>query len=199
MVKLALTSTLIFLLMSVVYLKTPSYYKYEISDWFGRLFAPSFDTLLDDLKVRDQTEIISEYKNLGYKLKCYGNLRPNEKIGESDDYLCWALISSAFDGVPARLVTFFFSKNRLHHVRLEFPESSLARIQTHLSQSPVNLDSLPKFDFGVDDKGIPLKVWKVKRGLVTTSDSTSFKGHAIVLWTSTQSILERVISKRTKP
>jgi len=196
-VKLVLISTLIFLLLSVIYLKTPSHYRYEITDWFGRLFAPSFDTALDDLAVREQLVVISEYKKLGYKLKCYGNLRPNEKIGESDDYLCWGLISSAFEGVPARLVTFFFTKNELHHVRLEFPESSLSRVQDYLSQIPLSLDNLPIFDFGVDDKGVPLKVWKVKKGLVTTSNSTSFKGHSIVLWSSTRSIVERA-SKRQK-
>ena len=47
------------------------------------------------ISAQSQSEIISHYRSQGYRLRCYGDLGPRERI-RNDDYLCLAPISSAF-------------------------------------------------------------------------------------------------------
>jgi len=171
----------------VAYKYLPNQYKYEVNDWFSSLGAPSFIESPDYFSARNQSDIIREYQNRNYQLKCYGNLRHEEKISKQDDYLCFAYISSAYDNIPAKLVTFFFSKNKLSHVRLEVPDSSFSKLQNYLARKLANyprLDLLPNHNFGTDNFGNPLMVWAVKEGLITTSTISTAGQNEVLLWSS---------------
>lgn len=185
--KLIIIAVTIFLGASAIFEKSPLHLKHEISDWFSRLGTPNFIVALDSFTSTDQSETIREYKNRGHELNCYGNLRREEKIGSATDYLCYAYINSAYDNIPARLVTFFFSESRLTHIRIEFPGSSFAKLHDFLNRYLAKyqrLDLLPQYDFGPDNFGNPLMVWKVKKGIVTTSAVHSEGQHAVLLWSN---------------
>ncbi len=124
--KLILLCAAIFFGALAIFEKSPLNVKYEISDWFSRLGTPDFITALDSISSRDQSETIREYKNRGHELTCYGDLRKEDKIGSATDYLCYAYISSAYDNIPARLVTFFFNRHSTLANRTQFIKTSIS-------------------------------------------------------------------------
>lgn len=187
LLKLAFIAALMVGLGIFCYDRLPKTYRYEIQDWYARLGEPVLIESPDSFTKRPQNDLIREYKNRGHKLKCYGNLQKEERIVAQNDYLCSAHINTAYDGIPARLVTFFFIKGELSDVRIEFPSSSFKKVQSYLARLLVNrqrLDTLPQYNFGVDNMGGKLMVWAVPNGLLITSDSQVPGDIVVLLWTS---------------
>lgn len=168
--------------------------RYEIEDSFERISSPDFNVPLNNVSSRNKNDIISEFTNKGYNLKCYGDLRKEEKVGKYNDYVCWAVIKSLYNNIPARRITFYFYKNNLAHVRIEFPESSFDKLYEKLSLQ-LN-DTHSAFNFKSDKYGQKLKVWKVKGGIVTTSRVKTPNQYNIVLWTASHILLKSAIDKK---
>lgn len=150
--------------------------------------APGFMESPDQISAQRQDEIISRYTNQGYRLKCYGDLGPRERI-RHDDYLCLAPISSAFADIPASQVVFFFRKGRLNHVRFLFPPSSFEPLKYYLSTGLYNARRLQEArfgDFGLDPSGNSLVVWKTPHGLLTATESNRANDPVVVLWSARQ-------------
>jgi hypothetical protein len=187
LIKTIILGALLFGVLFAVYTGLPKQYRYEVDDWYHGLMAPKFIDSPDHFSPRDQADLIREYENRQYKLKCYGNLRTEEKIAKTDDYSCNAFISSAFDNVPAKQVTFFFSRNKLSHVRMEFPEKSYVKLNDYLNRKLADfprLDQKPGFKFGTDNFGKPLMVWAVREGLITTSAQSTAGQTQLLLWSA---------------
>lgn len=171
--------------------RLPKTYRYEIEDWYAGLGEPAFIESPDSFTNRPQDDLIREYKNRGHKLTCYGDLQKEERIVSQNDYLCSAHISKAYDGIPARLVTFFFTHGELSDVRIEFPSSSFEKLQSYLSRKLADrqrLDTLPQYNFGTDNMGSKLMVWAVPNGLLITSDTAVPGDNTVLLWTSRTSL-----------
>lgn len=169
------------------YNRLPIIYKHEMEDWYARLGEPAFVEAPDSFTTRLQEDVIREYTKRGHKLTCYGNLQKEDRVSVENDYLCFAHINTAYDGIPARMVTFFFSKSELSDVRIEFPSSSYDKLQSYLSRKLANsqrLDLLPFFDFGTDNMGGKLMVWRVPEGILVTSDSRVKGDITVLLWTN---------------
>ncbi|SER02640.1 hypothetical protein SAMN03080615_03662 [Amphritea atlantica] len=184
--KLISISVVIFFAGSATYTNLPLHFKYEISNWFSRIGTPDFIVALDSLSSRKQSDILREYKNRGHELKCYGNPKKEQRIGKSD-YVCDAYIGSAFDNIPARLVSFFFYKNKLTNIRIEFPGSSFGKVQDFLGRKLARyprLDLQKQHDFGTNIFGKPIMVWAVKHGFVATSAEETPGQKVILLWSS---------------
>jgi hypothetical protein len=163
----------------------PLHYQHEITDWYARLGTPTYSESPDYFSRRDQASIIRENEARGHKLKCYGNLRHAERITAQDDYLCSANISNAYDNIPARLVTFFFSKNELTNVRIEFAAGSFDRLDDYLSRKLADyprLDKEPGAKHGTDPFGKKLAVWRVKDGLIIAASEDTPGQNPIILW-----------------
>lgn len=187
LLKLVFIAALVVGLGIFCYDRLPKTYRYEIEDWYARIGEPVLIESPDSFTNRPQDDLIREYKNRGHKLKCYGNLQKEERIAAQNDYLCNAHINTAYDGIPARLVTFLFTKGVLSDVRIEFPSSSFKKVQSYLSRLLVNrkrLDTLRQYNFGVDNMGGKLMVWEVPNGLLITSDSQVPGDIVVILWTS---------------
>lgn len=155
--------------------------------------APDFTETPDQISAQSQSEIISRYTELGYRLKCYGDLGPQERI-RNDDYLCLAPIRSAFADIPASQVIFFFKGERLSHVRFQFPPSSFEPLQRYLSTGMQNAKRLreSKFgDFGLDPSGNNLVAWGTPSGLLTTTESNHAGEPVIVLWSAKQNFARK--------
>ncbi|MBK7664228.1 MAG: hypothetical protein IPJ21_11910 [Sterolibacteriaceae bacterium] len=184
-VRLLILGGLLFAALVLAQRVLPDRYRNDFTDWLGRLTAPNFDWPPDAMARSAQAPLISEYQRRGYRLKCYGSLRTEYKIGKNDDYLCWSLIKSAYDNIPARMVTFFFAKEELTFVRLEFPESSFDRLQDYLRRRLADkprIDQIPGQRIGTDVFGKPLMVWLAPDGLVTTSAESTPEQPITLLW-----------------
>lgn len=148
--------------------------------------APGFMETPEQISSQSQSEIINHYTSQGYRLKCYGDLGPRERI-RNDDYLCLAPISSAFAEIPASQVVFFFKKERLNHVRFLFPSSSFEPLRGYLSTWQENARRLPESrfgDFGLDPSGNNLVVWKTQYGLLTATETNRAGEPVVVLWSA---------------
>jgi ribosomal protein L32 len=163
----------------------PKNIRYEITDWFEGLNTPNFDHPPNKFNGLTQADIIREYEGRGYKLDCYGNLHQDERVSKSDDYACWMPINSAYNNIPARMVTFFFSDGQLNHARIEFPYSSFEQVQEFLEKKLVSerrLDSLTQYRGHTDSYGEALKMWEVTDGYLKTSNKPTPGRSFILLW-----------------
>lgn len=167
---------------SLTYERIPLHYKHAISDWYDRQRTPNYIQAPDLYTARDKASVVRELEESGHKLKCYGNLGDRERIDKNDDSLCSAHISTAYNDIPARLVTFFFAKEKLNHVRIEFAGESFEQLQDYLSTNLTSYRRLDKAPWARFDKG--LMVWKVKDGLVVASSEKFERGNPIILWSS---------------
>jgi len=186
------------------YLFLPAHVQDELQDAVKRPFAPNFVLPPNQMKSARQDDWIAEYRNRGYDLHCYGNLRPEEQASKDDDYNCWGIIKSAYDNIPARMVVFWFRKGELQHIKIDFPESSFASLQDFLGrhfEGITRLDQSPSSRFGKDVYGKPLMVWATKHGIVVTSNAPTSGQPLTLLWTSsekmTRDIMAGLLSRAT--
>ena len=182
LLKLTLLAVVLFATGMITYEKLPLSYKYAISDWYDRQGTPNYVQAPDLFTSSDQASVVRELEESGHKLKCYGNLGDRERIDKNDDYLCSAHIATAYNDIPARLITFFFANEKLNHVRIEFASESFEQLQDYLSTNLTSYKRLDKSPWARFDKG--LMVWKVKDGLVVASSEKFEGGNPIILWSS---------------
>jgi hypothetical protein len=179
-----------FLLVIGFFLTTTAYllrnnFRDEISDWIDSRNAPNFELSPDEFPTQSQSDIIREYNDRGYTLHCYGNLQPEEKASDSDDYVCWIPIRSAYNNIPAQKVAFFFSEEKVNHVRLDFADSSFKQVQQFLQKKMINqqrLDLLPQYSTRTDTFGEPVMIWDIEDGVLQTSAKPTPGRFFIVLW-----------------
>lgn len=161
----------------------PKEMRHDMEDRFERLvYGKNFDWPPDGFKAQAQADLVEELRRKGYRLKCYDDPRPEEKIAPRDDYFCWFVVRSAYDNVPAKAVTLTFAKGRLANVKVEFPDSSFRKLDDYLSR---RLERYPHSD-GVsrDIFGKPITVWQVSNALVMTSAEPTEDQPLTVLWSS---------------
>ncbi|MDD3598032.1 hypothetical protein [Sulfuricurvum sp.] len=162
--------------------------KYEAEDARERQFTPDLQIELKSLTNKDQSEVIEEYRHQGLNLRCFSNLRPEEKISQQDDYLCWAVTKNIFN-IPSRNMAIFFSEKKLTNVRLEFPESSFNLVQSYLNTT---LGEKPRLDLIPGDTiDSSIMSWKVDHGIVNTNKNTDDK--ILITWSS-----EKVLSPEAR-
>ena len=182
---------------SASYLALPGSVKYALQDAVKRPFAPNFDLPLNQMKSARQDDWIAEYRNRGYDLHCYGNLRPEEQASKDDDYNCWGVIKSAYDNIPARMIVFWFRKGELQHIKIEFSENSFAPLQDFLGrhfEGVTRLDRLPNAQFGKDVYGKPLMVWPTEHGIVVASSAPTPDQPLTLLWTSKEKLARDIVA-----
>lgn len=155
--------------------------KYWFTDRYEIYFSPEFTLPPDATEVLPQDEVIREYKTRGFKLTCYGGLHREEKVNASNDYLCWAFTKQAYNNIPAKMVTFFFSQGALNDVRVEFPESSHPALKDYLLK---RLARFPRHHWKkeTDIFGERLVSWITPNGIITVSGQATKNQPIILLW-----------------
>lgn len=133
-IRVAALLVLAVVLVGTAYL-LPKDFGQDVSDRFTALRAPNFDHPLSTFQESSKSDIVRKYNARGYSLVCYENLRPEEQVSKDEDCACWMPIKSAYNNIPARMVTFFFVQEKLNHVRLQFPDSSFDQVQDYLAKS----------------------------------------------------------------
>lgn len=195
---LGLVSLVLFVSGFFVILSLPNELKYLISDTYERVTGPAFTTPFNSFVAEDKSKIIAKYRELGYKLRCFENVKGKHKLGEFNDSLCWVNINSVYDEIPARHLAFFFYKERLLMVRLEVPASSFDELDGYFEKTfpqGSRLDSSSGRTFGVDQNGVPLKVWKLKGGTLTTNTKPTQGEPSIILWTAHEAYYLKTLKK----
>lgn len=185
-IQLAIIAALIFGISLVAYDSTPKDVRYEIQDWFARLTAKNFDWPPDTFSAREQNDLIGELNRRGYKLNCYPATLPEDKVGNTD-HVCWFVIKSAYDNIPARMVALFFENKKLASVKIEFPDSSFPLIQSYLLRRleyDTRLDTVRGMKKSKDIYGQKTMVWLTQSGTVTISAEPTPHQPVTVLWTS---------------
>lgn len=194
--KVVLSIVALAVLGGASFLVLPSNAQYALQDAIKRPFAPNFDLPPNQMKSARQDDWITEYRNRGYDLHCYGNLQPEEQASKDDDYNCWGIIKSAYDNIPARMIVFWFHKGELQHIKIELPESSFAQLQDFLGRhfdGVKRLDQSPDSQFGVDVYGKRLMVWPTKHGIVVASNAPTSGQPLTLLWTSKEKLARDVV------
>jgi hypothetical protein len=179
--KAALLGAVLFATGLTTYDRLPPQYKQIVSNWYNRIGTPHYVEAPDLYAEQDQASIINELVARCHTLKCYGNLGPRERVDKNDDYVCFAHISTAYN-MQARLISFFFAKGKLNHVRIEFARSSFDALQDYLSKSLVAYPRMDKSPWARFEKG--LMVWRVKGGVLMASAEKSYGTNPIILWSS---------------
>ena len=179
--KAALLAVVLFTAGLTTYNRIPLQYQHAISDWYNRIGTPHYVEAPDLYAEQDQASVINALEARGHTLKCYGNLGARERVDQNDDYLCFAHINSAYN-MQARLVTFFFAKGKLNHVRIEFASRSFDELQDYLSKSLAAYARMDKSPWARFEKG--LMVWRVKDGVLMASAEKAYGTNPIILWSS---------------
>jgi len=170
--------------------------RFEILNSVKRPFSPNFDLPPKAMKRAHQIEWVAEYMRRGYELNCYGNLRPEERLSKDDDFICRAIIRSAYDNIPARSVFFWFRRNELQNIKLEFPEESFPLLQDYLKRYFVGvrrLDRAGSAAFGTDIYGRPLMVWPTDNGMIVVSSAPTPGRPLTLLWISKEKVLRDIV------
>lgn len=189
--KLLFITTIVVVVMFVAfkfYSNAQQNAKYEAEDARERQSAPDLQIELKSLTNKEQSEVIKEYREQGLNLRCFSDLRPEEKITKQDDYLCWAVTKSILN-IPSKSMAIFFSKKKLTNVRLEFPESSFNLVQSYLNTT---LGEQPRLDLIPGDTiDSSIMSWKVDNGIVNTNNTNDDK--ILITWSS-----EKVLSPNVR-
>ncbi len=135
----------------------------------------NFDKLSSSLS---EADIVSKYSELdldcGYEASALGTR------------YCFTLIKS-LNGADAWLLVFFFNKNKLNQVKMDFHASGHDKILVSLESQYGESSKLVN-----SKQAIPLIKWKFKEGLLTTNSSAYTGRTTQVLWLSNEEIFKNI-------
>ena len=124
-------------------------------------------------------EISALARKDGHNIKCYSDLRSEERFRPDDKSACWATVGNVW-GIPALNSGFAFSDDGLRNNVLHFPESSWNQIQQKLDQIGQRLPQT----FGTEpESGGSVFGWRLNSGLVFSAAPPKGK-EVTVLWTA---------------
>lgn len=131
-------------------------------------------------------ELTAKMQREGYVLRCYSDLRSEERLQADDRSNCWANLGTAWDQ-PALLIAFAFGDRGLRDYVLRFPEGSWRGVQAHLDRTGRRLD----FTMGVDhETGGPIFGWAFDSGLVMSA-APPRGGEITVAWQAKEEVAKR--------
>ncbi len=125
-----------------------------------------------------EADILSTYSKL--------NLDCGHESSELGSRSCYTSINS-INGADALFLVFFFNKNKLNQVKMDFTSSGHKDVLVKLKSQYGNPTKLKK-----SKQPIPLIKWVLKQGIITTNESAYSNRKTQVLWLSHNDILNRL-------
>ncbi|HZX33476.1 MAG TPA: hypothetical protein VFF03_19150 [Rhodocyclaceae bacterium] len=124
-------------------------------------------------------EVRAVLRGSGHSLRCFNDLRSENRLQEDDRTNCWAMIGQAWDA-PARSTVFWFGDEGLRNHMLRFPEGSWPQVEKKLDAMGQRLP----YPVGRDpDSGGPVIGWRLDSGIIMSAAPAP--GTEIsVLWTA---------------
>lgn len=150
-----------------------------------RAAAPAFTLVPDDFRLQTLSGLTQTLRAAGHKVRCYGDLRRNEKLYPSITHICWTHARSAW-GMPLENISFHFGGEVLEFVRLEFPHEQWPRVRQWFA-------TLPGADagtFGHDGDGNMIMGRRAGAGLLMTA-APSPRSTILLLWESKNLLADR--------
>jgi hypothetical protein len=142
-----------------------------------RLRSPAWRYHFDDFTAGISMAAVQQHLSReGFRMRCYGNLRPDEKIDPKVTHACWTIANNAH-GIPSRAIFFAFGKDGLRYIRMDFPREQWPAVREWIQGQ----EGMPAGTFGSDQSGNPVLGRRGATGLVWTADPGS-TGWAMVLW-----------------
>lgn len=173
-------------LAAIWYVKARQWGQWLDEDEAERLRAPVWNYHFDDFTTGiSQAEIKKYLSAEGFRMRCYGNLEPREKIEPEDTSVCWTISRTAY-GIPSRMIVFFFGDDGLHHIRQDFPKEEWDAVKQWLANQGV-ADS---GDHGRDQGGAKINGRRGKTGLILAS-GPGFTGWTMVMWQGRERVIDR--------
>lgn len=173
-------------LAAIWYAKARQWGQWLDEDEAERLKAPVWTYHFDDFTTGiKQADIQKHLSAAGFRMRCYGNLEPREKIEPDDTSVCWTISRSAY-GIPSRMIVFFFGDDGLHHIRQDFPKEEWNAVRTWL-QAQGDADA---GEYGRDQGGARINGRRGKTGLILGSEP-GFTGWTMVMWQGRERVMAR--------
>lgn len=150
-----------------------------------RAAAPAFTLAPDNFRLQTLSELTQMLRATGHKVRCYGDLRRNEKLYPQITQICWTHASTAW-GMPLENISFHFGGQVLEFVRLEFPHAQWPRVRQWFA-------ALPGEDagtFGHDGDGNTVVGRRAGAGLLITAPPSP-RSTILVLWESNNLLADR--------
>lgn len=173
-------------LAAIWYAKARQWGQWLDEDEAERLKAPAWNYHFDDFTSGTPQAAIQKHLSAeGFRMRCYGNLEPREKIEPEDTSVCWTITRSAY-GIPSRMLVFFFGDDGLHHMRQDFPKEEWERVRKWLAAQ----GDADAGHFGRDQGGAKILGRRGKTGLILASEP-GFMGWTMVMWQGRDRVMKR--------
>lgn len=150
-----------------------------------RAAAPEFTLVPDDFRSQTFSGLTQALRTAGHKVRCYCDLRRNEKLYPSITRICWTHARAAW-GMTLENISFHFGGEALESVRIEFPHDRWPQVRQWFS-------TLPGEDagtFGHDGDGNVIMGRRVGDGLLMTAPP-SLRSTILLLWESKNLLADR--------
>lgn len=150
------------------------------SSLVDRLYAKPVVLDVDSLTGREtQSEIVQTYHWLHHT--CV------PESGPLGDRVCWATVSE-FNGIDARLISFFFRNDRLSALRVSFAAEQHPEMFSLMER---RFGAARPFGGRTDAFGNNIVGWMRRSGFVATNDRMSGDEEPLLLWLSTSTVLNK--------
>lgn len=157
-----ITALLIFGLGAIWYVRAQQWGEWLEQDEQERRTAPLWTYHFEDFSDKlSRDQIQKKLVQEGFHVRCYGNLKADEQVEPDDKETCWTIARST-DGIPTRMITFWFGENGLKHIRMDFDRSDALEVQKWVDRQGTHLT----YDFGREHGGSKIDGWRGKTGLI---------------------------------
>lgn len=168
------------------YAKSRQWGEWLDQDEQERQAAPKWAYHFEDFTSGISREHLQKYLSQeGFRMRCYGNLKAEERLEPDDKEVCWTIANST-DGIPSRMITFWFGNEGLRQIRMDFSRSEWPDVQKWFDRQ----GSLLVGNFGREQGGQLIVGRRGKTGLILTSAPGPLNW-VMVLWQSREILQER--------
>lgn len=185
-----ITLLLIIGLAVIWYAKSRQWGAWLDQDETERLAAPAWVYHFEDFTGGISRELLQkQLVKEGFRMRCYGNLQPEERLEPDDLEVCWTIANST-DGIPSRMITFWFGKEGLRQIRMDFAKADWPSVQKWFEAQ----GSVLFGNFGREQGGQQIVGRRGKTGLLLTS-APGPMNWVMVLWQSREILQQRSCAK----
>lgn len=134
-----------------------------------RQSAPGWGYGIDEMKTGTAIALVHEsLKTAGFDPNCYGNLRPGERMRQTDTQVCFVIIRSAWS-IPAYMALMTFNTAGLDTWKIDFDGRHWPAIESFLDGAANRM----RGDFGRDSASNPLQMWWTEDSVIIAAPTRS--------------------------
>ncbi len=172
------------------YAKSRQWESWIDQDEKERLAAPAWNYRFEDFTAGISREFLQKQLGKeGFRMRCYGNLKPEERLEPDDQEVCWTIANNTA-GIPSRMITFWFGQEGLRQMRMDFGKAEWPEVQKWFEAQ----GSVLTGSFGREQGGQQIIGRRGRTGLILTS-APGPMNWVMVLWQSREILQERSCAK----